>query len=225
MEISKLKDAAKAHLVDSTALLAASSPVFCAFETMIAKMSNDVSLHTRLYVMALTYAGLGYAIGKGRDMSRKIFNITQETRERFQQIHDSLYLSAINIPLSAGLYAASGETDIKKIAAGTISAVIFGALLGPLIGYSMDVYRDLTELSKCERRAYPEIIRGLRPRLKKALAVSLTAASISSMALVYSFNPYESAANHENPAARPAISADFRQSSLDSIVTGPEVLD
>lgn len=225
MEISKLKDIAKCHIVDSTAMLAVSSPIFCAFETMIAKMTNEVSLNTRMYITGLTYAGLGLLLGKGRDISRKYFGIKNDTKERFQQIHDSLYLAATNIPLSVSLYALAGETDLKKIAIGTGSSVVFGAVMGPLIGYSIDIYRDLTGIRKYERRFYPEIIRNLRPNLKKALAVALTAASVSSIALVYSLNPYDKKVHHENSKSVPAINSNFSNDSIDSIIAEPDVLD
>lgn len=103
------------HLVDSTALLASSHPIFGAFETLIVGMSYDVSLHTRLYTTGITYAGLGYLVGKGRDLSRTLFHVTSMTSEKIQQLHDSLYIAALNLPLSTCLYLAAGEHDTKRL--------------------------------------------------------------------------------------------------------------
>lgn len=179
----------KYHIVDSTALLTPSSPFFCAFETMGAGMSDDVSLNTRFYIAGLTYSGLGWLVSKGRDFSRKMFNITGAASEKIQQMHDSLYLAATNIPLSIGLYTAAGETDIKKIAAGTAFSIAFGLFMGPMVGYSIDAYRDLTGLESCERRTYPHCVRQLPSRTKKALAAGLVAAAIGTMGLIYWATP------------------------------------
>lgn len=185
----KVVENLKYHVVDSTALLTLSHPFFTAFETMIAGMSTDISMNTRLYITGLTYLGLGYLTGKGRDFSRKTFNITDKTKERIQFIHDSVYLAAINLPISAGLYFAAGETDLEKIAIGTGMGIAFGAVMGPGVGYVIDAYRDLTGLKKCERWAYPKAIRNLNSKIKKGLAIALTAVSIGLMGLVYSLSP------------------------------------
>src|SRR3989344_3867576 len=88
------------YLIDPTVLLVSTAPFQCASETLIAGMSDEVSLHTRLYVTGTCYLGLGRLIGKGRDMSRKMLNITDTTSEVVQQIHDSLYLASTNFVLS-----------------------------------------------------------------------------------------------------------------------------
>jgi hypothetical protein len=186
---NKFFDSLKFHVVDSTALLAASHPFFSAFEKIVAGMSNDVSLNTRIYITGLTYAGLGYVMGKGRDISRNLFNITNKTKEKIQQIHDSVYLASINLPLSVGLYTVAGETDIDKIVIGTGVGMGFGAFMGPWVGYAIDSYRDLTGLEKCERRAYPQVIRNLKPKTKKGLAGALTVASVGAMGLIYLMTP------------------------------------
>jgi len=176
------------HFIDSTAMLVPSQPFFSAFETIIAGMSNDVSLHSKIYAAASTYAGLGWAVGKGRDFSRKLFGITGETKEYIQQIHDSAYIAAINIPIAAGLYTAAGETDVKKIAIGTAGAVLGGFITGPAIGYSIDAFRDLTGLEPCERKTYPLFVRKMNRRTKKALAAAACALAVGAMAVVYSAN-------------------------------------
>lgn len=196
----------KYHIVDSTALLASSHPIFSAFETMVVGMSDDVSINAKVYLTGLTYAGLGYITSRGRDLSRRLFNITDKTKERIQSLHDSAYLAAINLPLGIGLYTLAGETDIKKITIGTGIGMTFGAFMGPWVGYAIDSYRDLTGLKTCERRVYPNIIRNLRPRTKKCLAVVLTAASIGAMGLIYSLTPDNSEiVMNEKPAVQQAF--------------------
>lgn len=198
----KVFDNLKYHVVDSTALLASSHPIFSTIDTMVAGMSDDVSINARLCITGLTYAGLGWVVGRGRDLSRKLFNITNKTRERTQQIHDSLYLATINLPLGVGLYVAAGETDIKKIAIGTGMGMLFGAFMGPWVGYAIDSFRDLTGLDECQRRLYPNFIRNLKPRVKKELAVALTVASVGLMSMVYALTPNDP---KTLPAEDPAI--------------------
>jgi hypothetical protein len=185
----KVVDKLKYPMVDSTALLVASHPIFTAFETMVSGMSDDVSINTRLYITGLTYAGLGWGIGKVRDFSKSLFKITDETKEGIQQIHDSVYMAAVNLPLGFGIYTLAGETDIKKMAIGTGMGIVFGAFMGPWIGYAIDSYRDLTGLEQCERRAYPNFIKNLKPTAKKGLATMLTATSIGAMGVIYSLTP------------------------------------
>ena len=179
----------KYHAVDSTALLFSTHPIFAAFETLCAGMTDDVSINSRLYITALTYAGLGCAVGKGRAFSRKLFNIVDKTKEKIQYLHDSLYMAAINVPLGVGIYLAAGETDPKKIAIGTAIGVAFGATTGPLAGYCIDVGEDLAGIKPCERRTYPEFVKKQRPKVKKGIAAALIAVSISLMSLVYALTP------------------------------------
>ena len=47
------------HLSDSTALMAASTPAFAAFETFMAGMPYEKSVHARSLAVGLTFAGMG----------------------------------------------------------------------------------------------------------------------------------------------------------------------
>ena len=81
--VQRIKDTAKYHLVDSTAILAESTPIYAAFETFVAGMSNKVSMTTRVLAATSAYAGLGYVYGKGRDASRRLLKINDTTKERY----------------------------------------------------------------------------------------------------------------------------------------------
>ncbi len=192
MQYKTIKDKiyanAKTHIVDSTALVACSHPLFAAYETQVAGMSDEVSFGARLTVTIFTYAGLGYVIGKIRDKSRKIFKISDQAKEGIQQLHDSLYLAAINIPLSLGVYGVAGETDWKKIGIGTAMSVIYGLVLGGWTGYSIDAYRDMTGIKENNRKLYPKAIKNRSPKTKKTLAIGFTLVSIAATLGVYEAN-------------------------------------
>lgn len=187
--LSKIKTGLTRHFADSTALLTASNPVFSAFETLIAGMPDHVSQTARGIAAGLTYGGMGYLWGKGRDISRKIFHINQQSRERVQTFHDAAYSMGFTSIVSPLLYFSSGTRDFNEIAWGTASAALFGLVQGPLLGYAVDVGRDLTGLGECNRASYPQIVKKQKRMAKKGLAVLLAAASIGAMAGIYALTP------------------------------------
>lgn len=187
--INKIIDNLKYHFIDSTAMLAESTPIFAAFETGLAGMSDEVSINARLFSTGLSYLGMGYAYAKGRDLSRKLFKIKETTKEKIQGLHDSVYLSAFNLVVAPLIYFASGTRDPKEIAIGTASAVTFGLVNGAPMGYAVDLFRDLTGLKNCERPSYPNLLKKQNSKIKKSLAALLTAGAIALTAGVYALTP------------------------------------
>ena len=176
----------KYHLVDSTALLAESTPVFAAFEKGLAGMSDEVSITARLLATGLTYfGGMGLVYAKGRDFSRKLFKITEKTSEKKQSIHDALYLTAFNGVVSPLFYLASGARNIDEIAIGTGASMVLGLFNGAPMGYSIDLFRDLTGLKNCERPSYPNFLKRQSNKAKKGLAALLIAGSLALTAGIY----------------------------------------
>ena len=171
------------HIVDSTALITATNPLLSALEVTVGGMSDDVSINARMTASALAYVGLAYALSKGRDMSKKVFKIVDQTKERVKQLHDAAYLAAFNVVFGPALYLFSGETDANKIAAGTAILVGTGALVGGPVGYSIDTFRELTGIQSSER--VPTIIRNKSPTVKRGIAGLLTIASVAAMAGIY----------------------------------------
>jgi len=187
---AKIKNVLKYHIVDSTALLTFSNPIFSVMETIVSGMSDAESIKSRESIAGLTYLGLGYLYGKGRDLSRKIFKINDQTKEKIQYVHDAVYSAAFNAALSPLIYHfLAGVDDPRKIALGTMSTIGYSLLLGAPMGYSVDVLRDLTGLKKCERKSYQQIIQNKSSKTKKFIAAGLIAASIAAMAAVYSLTP------------------------------------
>lgn len=182
----KAKTVLTYHFIDSTAMLAETTPAFAAYEVFGAGMSREVSMNTRLIIAGLTLGGLGGLYGKGRDISRRVFHIDKETRESVQHLHDALYTSVFNVVISPPLYLAAGERDIKKIAIGTIGSIVLGLANGGPLGYTIDAFRDLTGLESSKR--LPKLISEQSPTIKKSLAAILVAASLATTGLIYKAN-------------------------------------
>jgi hypothetical protein len=213
MDSGKIKKGLLRHLVDSTALCVAGNPIWGALEVTLfgtpddvslnTGMSDDLSLHARYVATGLTYAGLGSIISGGRKISRKLFKITDESKERVQQFHDAAYLAAyaaVYCPIlyTASAYAASEEPDINEIAIGTgITMAVSFFPIGPIMGYAIDAFEDLTGIEDSER--VPEFIRRQNPIAKKGLAALLTAASIGITAGIYALTPDTFDYNNNTP--------------------------
>lgn len=185
--VKKVARGLKFHLVDATALLAESTPVLAAFEIGIAGMSVHVSLNARIFAAALTYfGGTGYIYARGRDLSRKIFRIHDNTKEKIQHFHDSAYLGAFNLVFAPLLYLASGARNFKEISIGTATAVAFGLVNGGPMGYVIDMYRDLMGLKECQRSSYPAFLKTQSPAVKKVLFVLFTLFAVVLTWFIYS---------------------------------------
>ena len=92
------------------------------------------------------------------DLSRRVFGITGETIERTQIIHDMIYIFALNLVITPIIYLAVGNS-LKQAATSTLFVALMGLCLGPLMGYSVDVARDMTGLRQCQRSTYPDLVR------------------------------------------------------------------
>lgn len=223
----KIKEILKQHFVDSTAMLTVSNPMFTSVELFVLRMfdkgmTTDVSLNSKLLAAGLTYTGLGLVVSKGREYSRKLFNITEKTKERYQLLHDAAYIAATNIPISAGIYLASGEKDMEKIVLGSFFSVFLGMGMGPFMGGSIDIFRDLTGIEECKRKFYPDYIKNLGSKSKKAVAGLLVGAAVGSMALMYHFNPNDPKPEYKTNFETQSV---ITQESLDDFVYMPDVLD
>ncbi len=189
-KLRKLKDNLVLHAIDSTALLAESTPIFAVFETGLAGMSDDLSVNARFLAAGLTYfGGLGIAYSKGRDVYRKVLGITDKTGERIQSFNDAAYNGLFNLLVAPAMYYASGVREPKEIALGTASAIAVGLVNGAPMGYAVDLFRDLTGLKKCERPSYPGLLSEQNSKTKKTLAALITAGSVALTAGIYALTP------------------------------------
>lgn len=136
--ISRFKEGLTGHIVDTSALLASTNPLYVAMEVGLAGMSDDVSIGSRITAAVLGYGGMGFVFVKGRDLSRKILHITDSTRERVQTLHDATYTAAFNLAMVPAIYLSMGST-IRQAIIGGLSAAAISPVMGPIMGYSVDI--------------------------------------------------------------------------------------
>lgn len=183
------------HLVDSTAINVACTPVWGALE-QLSGLSQEQSIHARSLGVVLTYAGLGLVMAQGRDSWHRYFSINDATEGAVQQGHDMAYAGVFNMLFSPVFYYAAGSRDALEIVAGTLVATGAGILFGGCIGYMIDLYRDLAGVKKSER--VPVCIRERNSAIKKSLAVGLIVASLAATAGVYAFMPNRNTSSQEH---------------------------
>jgi len=227
MKLNKIKKGLKYHLVDSTAMIVESHPVFAAIEVGIAGMSDAMSINARLLGTAIAFGGVGYIFGKGRDLSKKLFKITNKTKEIVQHVHDVGYAIAFNLALTPPMYTisqliAGEDLDFNKIAIGAVSASIFGGLNGSPMGYTMDVFRDLTGLKECNRISYPNVMKKQSLKAKKSLAALLVASSIALTAGVYGLTPDKKTDTNQEPV-KEMIAYNSRKENLEEKTYYPKI--
>ena len=197
--VKRVKDNLVYHVVDSTAIWAETTPLYAAFEIWVAGLPEDVSQNARIISVGVMYCGLGFMYGKGRDIWRRVFRINQKTKERTQQLHDLAYTGVYSLILSPPIYLASGANSLKEIVAGTALAVVLGAANGPILGYAVDLLRDLTGLRECRRPSYPNTLKNHGKGIKKGIASLLVAGTIGLTALVYALSSNKETANYQQP--------------------------
>ncbi|MFC1697973.1 hypothetical protein ACFL1H_06545 [Nanoarchaeota archaeon] len=180
------------HLIDSTALVTATNPIYCGFEVTIGNLSDIASKHARLFFSSLNYLGLGYIYSQGRDYSREKFNI--KDNELKQNLHDIFYSFSFSLIIAPPIYSLSqlsaGETiDLLSLTKSTLMASGISAALGSPLGYAIDIFRDLTGIEECSRSFYPKFIKKQKSYVKKAICAGLIGLSIGAMGIIYSLTP------------------------------------
>ena len=79
-------------------------------------MPNAISIRARFFAAGLVYAGIGSLLARGRDGWRKLFKVTQKSKEKVQYVCDAVYGAVFNLGFQPVFYYIAGSRDIKQIA-------------------------------------------------------------------------------------------------------------
>jgi hypothetical protein len=86
----KIKHELRRHFTDAFAISTAYNPIQAIVETLGAKMSDAVSINSRLINAGLLFGGLA-SLSKLRDFSMRKFGIKEKTLKRYKVLHDALF--------------------------------------------------------------------------------------------------------------------------------------
>jgi hypothetical protein len=218
MKLEEIINSAKRHFSDGTAVAAVYTPAYALMETAIVGMSHELSMNSRLLGLAAIYGGLGNLIGLGRNISKKVFKITEESSEKIKNIHDTLYLAGSALIINPVFYLAAGARDPKEIIMGTVAGAVLGAAVGIPMGYAIDAFRDLLDIKKSER--IPKKITMAKPGMKKAVATGLVVLSMGLTSAVYKFVPDKKDINPVENIKVESIQKDYSAQDLNKNLRG-----
>lgn len=182
----------KNHFRDTTAIMATANPLMSIVEIMPPNsMTDEGSINARIGATTMFYSGLGFLFSKGRDFSKKRFNISDESSERVKSLHDSLYGIAFGFGVSTIIYPVSSYLNGEQMSTYEVikASSIAGLMSIPVgwsSGYSLDVFKDLVSGEKSSR--VPDYISNQNPSLKKSLAVLIAAGSVALMTSIYNIS-------------------------------------
>ncbi len=187
MSLESIANGTKQYLSDCTAVASIYTPAYALLEIGLAGMSHELSLDARLVGLSSIYLGLGSVISLGRDYSRKLFDITEDSSGKIRKIHDTVYLAGIALVSNPFFYLAVGARDLKEIVVGTVAGAFLSAAVGAPMGYAIDWFRDLLGIKKAQHM--PSLMKRCSSRVKKTIAAGLVAASVGLTGLVYHVVP------------------------------------
>jgi hypothetical protein len=185
--ISLIRKNAGQHMIDTSAILVCNNPIMGFVENVVIGMPDEVSIKARCIASLVALLGTGSLFSRGRDMSRKAFGVGQASPEKKQMLHDLCYqvgFTAFNL----ALYRVCGA-ETKEMISGTLFAVGISAAKGPIKGYAIDTFRDLTGIEESNR--LPKYIKSLPLGVKRGIAVAAIVASLATLCLIYKATPQE----------------------------------
>ncbi len=139
----------KSHILDTTALLLLTSPLFAFIELYFAGLMPSVSLKNRLYAAILFYLGAGYAFSYLRELYFSLFFYSEASKKSGFGflLKDMAFGSAFGLAFNFIIsYFSSGI--LLEALKGAIAGAIFGSAAGMLSGIAIDCSRAFLLYSK-----------------------------------------------------------------------------
>lgn len=190
--VDTLRSGFRQHLVDNAALTASAVPFFAAVETTVSDMTWQESLTSRAAGFAIGLGGAAFLFARGSDVTRRLLNVTDMTSELIQGAVDTGYCAAFNFLMQLALYPLTTNKTLDESVVPALYAGATGAALGIANRAALSIGRDLMGIERCERTWYPQRMRDLSQRGKRATATGLIAGAIALTAGIYAATAYSS---------------------------------
>lgn len=188
-KIDKGRRALAEHFVEATSLNTVGNPIYAFFETIVSRIPNDISIHSKYTGSLLGYLGMSKLYVAGAHLWRKTFGITEHSPLDLRVKHNRMYTAAFNAGFSSIFYPCNGEHDFLKVGAMTATSALFGYFLGDLSLSAVETGHELIGFQESDRT--PGFMKKLSPFGKKTLAALLAASSLLVMDGVYKLNPFD----------------------------------
>jgi hypothetical protein len=171
------------HLVESSAAAMVFMPTYATLEHIFSNMSWGESFNARKLGILVTFAGLGKGIALGRNLYQRLAHVDTNNNWAVKR-HDRIYGVIFNTFVSPPYYLLVGIDDPAKIVAGTITTAIFGYFpQGEILGYALDVSRDITGIEESNRT--PAFIKSMTSTQKAFVPIIAGAAAMAATELVW----------------------------------------
>ena len=176
----------KRYAVDVVATTAVATPVLSALETMVAGMSNEVSIKARILGVGLSVAGVATIFTYGREYFRRLFGRDMNGNNLPAFTYDARYAAFFAAALSPFFYSVAGSQNIVEMGVATALNTGLAYIAGGPYGYMLDAAHELTGIT--EPRRLPKFLRESSDRCKKGVAASVVLFSAGLTALIYVMN-------------------------------------
>ncbi|MDO8556354.1 MAG: hypothetical protein Q7R96_04245 [Nanoarchaeota archaeon] len=172
------------HFFDTTGNIFAGTPFFALLENVILQQPDQNAIDARAKSAILNYAGLGFFYSKGRDYSRKKFNITKEQ----QGMHDMIYTFGVTLIVGPAIYLLSGNSLETSCIDGFWSSVAV-IPIGYFIGHGIDLSKDLFGIKESDRKP-AQLFRNCSTTTKQIIGAASIAGITALTAAIYQATPW-----------------------------------
>jgi hypothetical protein len=179
----RIREEVGKHIVDAAMVCGATNPVYATLEVLVYDLSHAQSIHTRAGVFGLSLLGFTTLYSRGLRASRTAFKAQAEGAR--QTTHDALYSALFSLVTSPPIYMLTANVALTNTWKPALGAMTVGLALGPVMGASVNVGRDL---GFDEPSQYIPHRISTASRTKKYVAMgALLATMLAANAAVYAF--------------------------------------
>ena len=141
----------RGYFRDFLAIAVATTPVYAVLEVHMFHMSVSTSAFARTLTVTALFLGLGQLICVCRDFSHRFFGLVPGSTKNIILVpHDLAFMALINGALAPIVYFLSDATA-RQLLHGIFTAMAVSFVTGPLVGFSIDTFRELMGVKPVRR--------------------------------------------------------------------------